>query len=78
MAKERFEQIVTKLEDVLEKLESGEMPLEDSLEQFKKGVELVKKGTGKLNEMERKIEILLKDVDEEKLASFETEEDKDF
>lgn len=77
MAKERFEEIVEKLEAVLEKMESGEMTLEESLEQFKQGVALVKKGNVQLDEMERKIEILMKDVDED-VVSFESEEDEEF
>lgn len=57
----RFEAALEDLERVVEQLESGELSLEDSLAAFEKGVGLVKYCNQKLNEMEQKIEILIKD-----------------
>ena len=56
-----FEQALAELEDVVEQLESGALPLDDSLAAFEKGVGLVKFCNQKLNEVEKKVEVLLKD-----------------
>jgi exodeoxyribonuclease VII small subunit len=57
----RFETALEDLEKVVEQLESGELSLEDSLAAFEKGVGLVKYCNEKLNEVEKKIELLIKD-----------------
>jgi exodeoxyribonuclease VII small subunit len=78
MAEERFEAIIEKLDEIVEKLESGDLPLEDSLELFKQGVGLVKSGTTRLNDMEKKIEQLLGDVGDDVAIPFnESLEDDD-
>ena len=56
-----FEQALTRLEEVLEALEHGNLNLEDSLKAFEEGVSLVRFCHGKLDEVERKVELLLKD-----------------
>jgi exodeoxyribonuclease VII small subunit len=56
-----FEVALEELEAVVEQLESGELSLEDSLAAFEKGVGLVKYCNQKLTEVEKKIEVLLKD-----------------
>ena len=56
-----FENALEELEQVVELLESGELPLDDSLAAFEKGVGLVKFCNHKLNEVERKVELLVKD-----------------
>ena len=67
----RFEEAMAELEDVVEKLEKGELSLDESIEQFQKGVELSKFCTKKLDEAERRITILLEkengEVKEEEL-----------
>ena len=57
----KFESALEDLEQVVEQLESGEFSLEDSLAAFEKGVGLVKFCNQKLNEVEKKIELLVKD-----------------
>ena len=57
----KFEAALEDLELVVEQLETGELTLEGSLEAFEKGVGLVKYCNQKLNEVERKIELLVKD-----------------
>lgn len=59
----KFEAALEELEEVVEQLESGELSLEDSLAAFEKGVGLVKFCNQKLNEVEKKIELLVKDRD---------------
>ena len=56
-----FESALEELEQVVEQLESGELSLEDSLSAFEKGVGLVRFCNQKLNEVEQKIEMLVKD-----------------
>ena len=57
----RFEVALGELEQVVEQLESGDLSLEDSLAAFERGVGLVKYCNQKLSEVEKKVEILLKD-----------------
>ncbi len=61
MAKEKFEEALTKLEKIVTKLEKGDIPLEESLRLFDEGVRLSRFCNQKLNEAERRVEILLKD-----------------
>ena len=56
-----FESALDDLEQVVEQLETGELPLEDSLSAFEKGVGLVKFCQQKLDEVEKKVELLVKD-----------------
>jgi exodeoxyribonuclease VII small subunit len=56
-----FETALEQLEQIVEQLESGELSLEDSLAAFEAGVGLVKDCNQKLNEVEKKIEILVRD-----------------
>jgi len=58
-----FEGALVELEEVVEQLESGDLPLDDSLAAFEKGVGLVKFCNQKLTEVEKKVELLLKDKD---------------
>jgi exodeoxyribonuclease VII small subunit len=60
-AKKKFETALEELEKVVERLESGELSLEDSLAAFEEGVRLVKFCNQKLTEVEKKIELLVKD-----------------
>ena len=60
-ANKKFETALEELEVVVEQLETGELALEDSLEAFEKGVGLVKSCSQKLDEVEKKVELLVKD-----------------
>jgi len=60
-ANKRFEAALEELEGVVEQLESGDLSLEDSLAAFERGVGLVKYCNQKLNEVESKIELLIRD-----------------
>jgi exodeoxyribonuclease VII small subunit len=57
----KFEVALGELESVVEQLESGDLSLEDSLAAFEKGVGLVKYCNQKLSEVEKKVELLLRD-----------------
>ena len=56
-----FEQILERLEGVVGVLEQGEAPLEHALSAFERGVVLARLGTRRLDEAERRIELLLDD-----------------
>lgn len=74
----KFETALEDLEQVVEQLESGDLALEDSLAAFEKGVGLVKFCNQKLNEVEKKVELLIKDKEGKlQLKAFEdsTEEE---
>lgn len=58
-----FESSLGDLEKIVRKLEDGEMSLEDSLKLFEDGVKLSRECQERLNQAERRIEVLLKDSD---------------
>jgi exodeoxyribonuclease VII small subunit len=57
-----FEQALQQLEQIVQKLEKGELPLEDSLKLYEDGIRLSRLCHAKLEEAEGKIEVLLKDA----------------
>ena len=59
--KQTFETSLAALERIVRELERGELPLEKSLELFEQGVKLSRECQERLNEAERRIEVLLKD-----------------
>ena len=62
MAKKTFEQAMKQLEQIVQDLESGDMPLEKAIKKFEEGIQLSKYCTSKLDESEKKITILMKDA----------------
>jgi exodeoxyribonuclease VII small subunit len=58
---QKFEVALDELSRVVEQLESGDLSLEDSLAAFEKGVALVKYCNQKLSEVEKKVELLVKE-----------------
>ncbi len=63
MAVEKFESALKKLEEVVKKLEGGDLPLEESLKAFEEGVKQAAFCAAKLNEAEKRVEVLLKQKD---------------
>ncbi|GFO59498.1 exodeoxyribonuclease 7 small subunit [Geomonas silvestris] len=63
MAGEKFETALKKLEDVVKKLETGDLSLEESLKAFEEGVKQSAFCSKKLNEAERRVDVLLKQRD---------------
>jgi exodeoxyribonuclease VII small subunit len=63
MAKKSFESSLKELEQIVEQLESGDLPLERSLELFEQGVNLSRDCQKRLDEAERRVELLLKNPD---------------
>jgi len=54
-----FEVSLGRLGEIVEQLESGELPLERSLELFEEGVRLARTSQAKLDQAERRVEELL-------------------
>jgi exodeoxyribonuclease VII small subunit len=55
-----FEAALKQLEEIVQKLEKGELPLEESLVLYEKGIGLSRLCHGKLEEAEGRIEVLMK------------------
>ena len=55
----RYEEIVQRLSKVVERLEGGGLSLEESIAAFEEGIRLARAGAAKLEEAERKVEVLL-------------------
>ena len=58
MAVKTFEQSLTELEDIVSKLEAGDITLDASLELFEKGIKLANFCQKKLDEAEKKVKVL--------------------
>ncbi|HDS08904.1 MAG TPA: exodeoxyribonuclease VII small subunit [Firmicutes bacterium] len=58
-----FEDAFRRLEEIVEQLESGDLTLEQSLEKFEEGIKLSRICTEKLENAQKKIEVLMKDSD---------------
>lgn len=78
MAEEKFEEALSRLEGIVSKLEGGDLDLEESLKLFEEGIRLSHLCSKKLDEAEKKVEILLRNS-EDILRSqpFEPEEEKE-
>lgn len=70
-----FEQILAQLSRVVERLEAGEIPLEQALATFEQGVALSRLGAKRLDEAERRVEILLREDQELVLQPMSEERD---
>ncbi|HEV7474775.1 MAG TPA: exodeoxyribonuclease VII small subunit [Pyrinomonadaceae bacterium] len=56
-----FEASLEALEEIVNQLEGGDLPLEKSLELFEDGIRLSRQCQDRLNQAERRIEVLLRD-----------------
>lgn len=63
MAADKFELSLKKLEEIVKRLENGSLSLEDSLKAFEEGVKHAAFCSGRLDNAERRVEILLKQKD---------------
>jgi exodeoxyribonuclease VII small subunit len=63
MAKKSFELAMKQLEQIVQDLESADMPLEKAIKKFEEGIQLSKYCTDKLDESEKKITILMQGSD---------------
>ncbi len=68
-----FDQVLSSLRTVVERLEGGNLSLEQSLAAFEEGVRLSRKGAQILDAAEHRIELLLKDDAGARAVPFEGE-----
>lgn len=59
MPKKTFEDSLSRLEEISRELEDGELNLETSLKRFEEGIKLVQFCSKKLDESQKKIDLLL-------------------
>jgi len=64
-----FEQAVTELERIIDRIESGEVDLEASLEEYERGVKLMKRARSILKKAEQRVEELSVDDESEPAGS---------
>jgi exodeoxyribonuclease VII small subunit len=69
-----FESALKRLEEIVRKLEAGELSLDSTLELFEEGIKLSRFCHSRLEQAERRVEILLKDESgQTRAVPFETE-----
>jgi exodeoxyribonuclease VII small subunit len=62
-AAEAYDEVVSRLERVVGELESGKLTLEQSIDKFAEGVRLARDATRKLDDAERRIDVLVRTAD---------------
>ena len=67
-----FEQSLVKLENLVEKMEAGELTLEDSLTTFEEGIRLTRECQQALNQAEEKVKILIEQNGQVTSQDFDT------
>ena len=72
---EKFEDAMKKLEEIVGKMEKGDLPLNESLKLFEEGVKLTRFCSQELHKAERKVELLTRG-DEGKLTAVPFEEEE--
>ena len=72
-----FESDLQELENLVEKMEDGELSLEESLVHFERGIALTRSCQKALTEAEQKIQILLAEDGSQKLQPFSSDENSD-
>jgi exodeoxyribonuclease VII small subunit len=72
-----LEKSLADLEELVEELESGDLPLETAMKKFEEGIKLTRGCQVALKEAEQKVEILLKSAGGEDLSDFEVAEPQD-
>jgi exodeoxyribonuclease VII small subunit len=73
-----FEQALTELEQLVERLERGDLPLDEALKTFERGVALTRHCQTSLKAAQQKVEILLKKNGQTELQAFAgTDDDAD-
>jgi len=70
-----LEKSLADLENLVEELESGDLPLEKAMKKFENGIKLTRACQTALKEAEQKVEILLKSAGGDSLEDFEVEEE---
>ncbi len=69
-----FEKALSELEQLVERMETGELPLEETLKQFERGIELGQRCQAALESAEQKVQMLIRKSGGDEIADFEPEE----
>jgi exodeoxyribonuclease VII small subunit len=69
-----LEKALTDLEEIVEELESGDLPLEKAMKKFEQGIKLTRGCQAALKDAEQKVEILLQSAGGEELEDFDPDE----
>ena len=72
-----YEEVLQRLEEVVKRLEGGNLPLEESLKAFEEGIALVRSGEARLAEAEKRVEMLLASPSGDRVVPYEAAEGKD-
>ena len=70
-----FEHALAELEQLVQRLESGELPLDQALQNFERGIELTRHCQTALKAAQQKVEILLKRSSQVQVEPFDTPDD---
>ena len=68
-SRQSFEQALERLESIVDRMEAGELSLEESINAYEEGVQIAGFCSGKLDEAERRVEILAKQADGKSTAA---------
>ena len=74
MAKEKFEDALEKLENIVREMEAGEMPLDSALKSFEEGIRLIRFCSTKLEDTQRRVEQLLEKESSLQVKNFQDED----
>lgn len=66
-----FESTLKELEQIVGRLEAGDLPLEDALNEFETAIKLVQQGQDRLQKAEQRIQILLQKNDQAELSDYQ-------
>ncbi|GAB6272318.1 MAG: exodeoxyribonuclease VII small subunit [Smithellaceae bacterium] len=74
MAKEKFEDALEKLEKIVREMEAGDLPLDSALKSFEEGIRLIRFCSAKLDETQRRVELLLEKENALQIKPFQDED----
>lgn len=66
-----FETTLKELEEIVSRLETGDLPLEDALNEFEAAIKLVQQGQERLQKAEQRIQILLQKDEHAALSDYQ-------
>lgn len=69
-----FEEAMDRLEEIVSELENGDVPLEKAIDLFQQGMKLSQVCGSKLEQVERKIEMIVEEDGELRKKPFDTSE----
>ena len=69
-----FESALEELEELVERLESGDLPLDEALADFERGVKLTRECQKKLASAEQKVKVLMEENGQVQELPFDTDD----